>query len=253
VIGVKDLSFSYQDGREILKAVEFSAEGGECTAILGNNGAGKSTLLKCLNRILSPKKGVVCVEGKDVGRLSRNGIAQCMAYVSQKSAGGRFTVFDAVLLGRRPHMRFEPGPEDIEIAERCLARLGLSSFSLRFLDELSGGELQKVMLARALAQEPRVLLLDEPTSSLDLKNQYEVLEMVKKIAGKEKIGVILVLHDLNLALRYCDKFLFVKNGEIFAWGGKEIMTPETIGAVYGVAVAVETVCGVPAVIPLPRG
>lgn len=252
MLTVNELDFSYQSNRAILHQIAFDTKEGQCTAILGNNGAGKSTLIKCLNRILEPQKGAVHVNGKDMRRLKRNDIAKCMAYVAQRSAGDRFTVFDSVLLGRKPYIKLEPGQEDLDIAESVIKRMGLEGFALRYTDQLSGGEMQKVMLARALAQQPRVLLLDEPTSNLDLRNQYEVMATVREIARQERISVIIVIHDLNLALRFCDRFLFVKDSTVYVYGGKEIMTPENIGFVYGMSVAVETIRGVSTVVPLPQ-
>lgn len=250
-LNVKDLVFSYSNGRIILNHISFDASPGQCTAVLGNNGAGKSTLIKCLNRILEPQLGTVCIDGKSIQDLKRNDIAKCMAYVAQRGTGDRFTVFDSVLMGRKPYIKLEPSREDINIVESVIKRMGLEDFALRYADELSGGEMQKVMLARALAQQPQVLLLDEPTSNLDLCNQYDVLEIIREIAKEENISVFIVIHDLNLALRYCDKFLFVKNGKVYAYGGKEIVTPGNIRAVYGISAAVETVRGVPTVIPMP--
>jgi len=253
MIKVQELSFSYHRDRVILENIAFHAPKGECTAILGNNGAGKSTLIKCLNRILEPRGGTVLVDGKDVALLRRNDIAKSMAYVAQRSSGDRFTVFDSVLLGRKPYIRLEPGSEDMRITEEAIRRMGLEGFALRYVDELSGGELQKVMLARALAQQPRVLLLDEPTSNLDLGNQYEVLAAIRALTEAEQISSVIVIHDLNLALRYCHKFLFVKDRGVFAYGGREVVTPENIRSVYGVEAAVETVRGVQVVVPLPEG
>ncbi|MGB8454590.1 MAG: ABC transporter ATP-binding protein [Anaerocolumna sp.] len=251
MIEVKNLDFFYNSGSTVLNQVTFDAAEGQCIAILGNNGAGKSTLIKCLNHILEPKGGMVYVNGEDIGKLKRNGIAKCMAYVAQHNTGGRFTVFDSVLLGRKPYIRLEPTKEDMDITESVIRRMGMEEFALRYTDELSGGEIQKVILARALAQQPHVLLLDEPTSNLDLRNQYEVLATVQEIARQENISVIIVIHDLNLACRYCDRFLFVKDSKVYAYGGKEVMTPETISLVYGMSVAVEKVRGVSVVIPLP--
>lgn len=252
MIEVKDLDFFYRSDFPVLSRIAFDAGEGQCIAILGNNGAGKSTLIKCLNHILMPQKGVVYVNGNDIRKLKRNGIAKCMAYVAQRNISDKLTVFDSVLLGRKPHIKLEPGKEDIAITEAVIRRMGLERFTLRYVDELSGGEMQKVMLARALAQQPRVLLLDEPTSNLDLRNQYEVLAAVQEIARRDNISVIIVIHDLNLALRYCDRFLFVKDSEVYVYGGKEVMTPENISYVYGVPVAVETIRGVPTVVPLPK-
>jgi iron complex transport system ATP-binding protein len=251
MIQVRDLRFSYQKDRRILERIRFDAEEGQCIAVLGNNGAGKSTLIKCLNRILRPLGGTVVVNGADMRMMRGNDVAKLMAYVAQHNTAEQFTVFDAVLLGRKPHIKFEPHPEDIEVVKTMLRRCGLEEYALRYVDELSGGERQKVMLARALAQQPRALLLDEPTSSLDLRNQYEVFEMVRELSKRDKIAVIIVLHDLNLALRYCDRFMLVKDGSIFAYGGSEVMSSGNIETVYGVSVAVEMVRGVPVVIPRP--
>lgn len=252
MIQVQELSFSYRHDRPILNNIDFTASRGQCTAILGNNGAGKSTLIKCLNRILEPQQGVVYVNGKNTLQLKRNEIAKCLAYVAQHNGAARFTVFDTVLLGRKPYIKFEPNQEDIRIVEAVIERMKLRDFALRYIDELSGGELQKVMLARALAQQPQVLLLDEPTSNLDLCNQYEVLSIIRDIARTEQISVLLVLHDLNLALRYCDRFLFLKNNRIFCYGGIEVMTPENINQVYQIPVTVQEVNGVKVVIPFPN-
>ena len=252
MIRVKELNFSYRNDRVILDQVAFDAEAGQCIAVLGNNGAGKSTLIKCLNRILEPKRGIVHVNGKDLRKLKRNDIAKCMAYVSQRSTGEQFTVFDSVLLGRKPYIKLEPGKEDLEITQSVIERMGLSGFALRYVDELSGGEMQKVMLARALVQQPGVLLLDEPTSNLDLRNQYEVLAIVREISKAENISVIIVIHDLNLALRYCDRFLFVKNSKVFAYGGKEIMTSDNISFVYDIPVMVQELKGTSFVVPIPE-
>lgn len=252
MIAVEKLDFAYNGNRRILSEVAFDAKEGQCIAVLGNNGAGKSTLIKCLNHILTPQNGSVCVNGKDIRKFKRNDIAKNMAYVAQRNIGDRFTVFDSVLLGRKPYIRFEPRQEDLDITKSVIKRMGMEDFALRYVDELSGGELQKVMLARALAQQPRILLLDEPTSNLDLRNQYEVLAAVREISTKEKISVIIVIHDLNLALRYSDRFLLIKDSKVYAYGGKEVMTPENISAVYGMPVAVETVKGMPTVIPMPE-
>ncbi|NLM51313.1 MAG: ABC transporter ATP-binding protein [Firmicutes bacterium] len=249
---VQALSFAYRQDQPVLQEINFAVEKGQCTAVLGNNGAGKSTLIKCLNRILKPQKGIVYVHGKNIYQLKRKEIAKCFAYVAQHHAGARFTVFDTVLLGRKPYIKFEPAPEDFRIVETIIKQLNLEDLALRYIDELSGGELQKVMLARALAQQPQVLLLDEPTSNLDLSNQYEVLAIVREIAKKEHISVLMVLHDLNLALRYCDRFLFLKNNRIFAYGGMEVMTPQNIEEVYGVPVDVQEINGIKVVIPFPR-
>jgi len=206
ILSVDGIEFSY-NGRPVLRDIKFSVNRGEVLSILGNNGAGKTTLLRCINRILKPKRGTVLIDGNDLFSLSSREIARRVGYAAQRHEGGRITVFDAVLLGRKPHIGWEASEKDLEIVREVLASLSLEDLSLRYLDELSGGELQRVIIARALAQEPRVLLLDEPTSSLDLKNQYEVMKIVKDAAEERRIAVVLVMHDLNLALRFADRFL----------------------------------------------
>ncbi|MBC7347197.1 MAG: ABC transporter ATP-binding protein [Clostridia bacterium] len=249
ILAVDGVEFSY-NSRPVLKNVEFEVNRGELFSILGNNGAGKTTLLKCLNKILRPQRGTILVEEKDLAALDRREVARRLGYVAQRHESTRFTVFDAVLLGRKPHIKWGPTARDLEIVRNVLQALGMEELSLRYLDELSGGELQKVVIARALAQEPRVLLLDEPTSNLDLKNQFEVLRIVKEAARERNIAVVVVMHDLNLALRFADKFLLLKNGTIFACGGMEVVTPENIAGVYGVRVAVEWLADIPVVVPL---
>ena len=174
ILTVQGIQFTYP-GRSVLESISFSVERGEFLAVLGTNGTGKTTLLKCINRILKPAAGTVLVGKDSVSTLSRNALSKKVGYVEQQRTGSRATVFNAVLLGRKPYIEWDITQKDMEIASQALETLGLSEYALRFLDELSGGELQKVIIARALAQEPELLLMDEPTSSLDLKNQLEVL------------------------------------------------------------------------------
>ena len=233
VIEIRDVSFAY--GKQvILNKAGFTAQSGECVGILGNNGAGKSTLITCINRILTPQSGEVVIDGKPVRQMSRNEMARTIGYVAQKNEMNHATVFDCVLLGRKPYMKWGVSPEDIALCEAVIRRVGLEDFQVRCLDELSGGELQKVMLARALVQQPKVLLLDEPTSNLDPRNQYEMMALVQNIAREQGITVLIVIHDLNLALRYCDRFYFLKDGSGYSYGGVETVTEETIQAVYGI-------------------
>ncbi len=233
MIEVLRVSFSY-GGKRILTDVSFQAKAGECVAILGNNGAGKSTLITCINRIRRPEGGEVYIDGRLVSRMSRRELARSMAYVAQKNEMSQVTVFDCVLLGRRPYMRWGVSRADVELCQAMLGRVGMEQFQLRNLDELSGGEQQKVMLARALVQEPDVLLLDEPTSSLDPKNQYEMMALVREMARERKITVLVVIHDLNLALRFCDRFFFLKDGKGYCYGDSQVVTGDVIREVYGI-------------------
>ena len=233
MIEIKDISFSYPDG-DILKGVGFTAERGEVVGLLGNNGAGKSTLVTCLNRIRKPKSGTLTIDGKDAFRMSRNELARTVSYVAQKNELTHSTVFDCVLLGRKPYITWSVSQEDLDICTRIIERVGLLDFQMRYLDELSGGELQKVMLARALVAQPKLLLLDEPTSNLDPKNQYEMMALIQELAREQGFTVITVIHDLNLALRFCDKFYFLRAGEGYSYGGIETVTAETLSDVYGI-------------------
>lgn len=248
ILDVQGLRFRYPS-RPVLEGVSFAVGRGQVAAILGTNGAGKTTLLKCINRILTPAAGSVVIGGVPVASLSRNALARQIGYVEQQRAGSRATVFNMVLLGRKPYIRWDITQHDMEIAAQALDTLGLGDYALRYLDELSGGELQKVVIARALAQEPEVLLMDEPTSSLDLKNQLEVLSLVRQISRERDIAVVVTMHDLNLALRFADRFLLLKDKSIFAAGGPEVVTPENIEAVYAVPVMIAAHNGVRVVIP----
>lgn len=251
MIEVDQINYTYGT-HKVLDQISFEMNAGQCIAILGNNGAGKSTLLKCISSIYPVKGAAVYISGENIFELKKKELAQNVAYVEQRNSGAQMTVYDAVLLGRKPYMKWDDQESDHVIVESIIQQMGLKELSLRYLDQLSGGELQKVMLARALAQQPKLLLLDEPTSNLDPKNQYEVMSRVKKIAREQKITVVIVIHDLNLALRYCDQFLFLKDRQIYHYGTLEDITPACIQDVYQLSVAIETIHGVPVIIPLPN-
>lgn len=248
MLEVSDLSFTYHD-TSVLDAVGFSVRQGEVTVILGPNGAGKTTLLKCLNRILVPGRGDVLVKGRPVGGMRVREIAREMAYVAQNPGGGRVTVFDAVLMGRIPHLGFRPARSDIETASKIMDRLNLTDMAMTHLDQLSGGERQKAAIARALVQGTDLLLMDEPTSSLDLKNQIEILDLVRTVAVAHNIAVVMTLHDLNAALRYGDRYLCLKDGKIFGAGRMADVCPGLIREVYGTPVEIIRHRGVPLVVP----
>lgn len=249
MISVEHLNFSYPCGRQILRDISFEVPSGSCMAILGNNGAGKSTLLKCLCNILHPQTGRAMLDGTDLLTLPPRRLAEYVALMSQESPSTRLTVYDTLMLGRRPYIRWGVGQQDRAAVADMLSRLHLEPMAVRYLDQLSGGERQKVLLGRALVQQPKLLLLDEPTSALDLRNQYEMLSLVRRVCAEAGITAILVLHDLNLALRFCDRLLLLSGGTVHACGGTDVVSAQSIRAVYGMDASVRTVDGVPVVIP----
>jgi iron complex transport system ATP-binding protein len=248
ILSVYGVSFSY--GRnEILKNIEFRVDGGEVVSILGENGSGKSTLLRTINRILKPHKGTVLIDGRAIRKMSRKEVAKTIGYMPQKSNGVYCNVFEAILLGRKPHIGWHISKKDMETVRLILAMMNLEKYAMRYTNELSGGELQKVILARALAQEPQILLLDEPINHLDIKNQLEVMELLRNITKKMNLVSMVVMHDINTALRFSDKFLMIRDGEVVASGDKNIMNPENIRKVFNVDVIIEEISGIPVVVP----
>lgn len=243
MLTVEHLKFSYRRGPEILRDVSFTLESGQFLAILGNNGAGKSTMLKCFNQILPPMEGSVTLDGEDLLAMPQREVAKRVAFVAQQVPETEMTVHDVVMLGRRPFMTWGFTEEDHRIVHEAMDRLGVSEMRGRFLSELSGGERQKVVLARALAQQPKILLLDEPTSALDLKNQYQVLRTVRDICRASGIMATLVIHDLDLAMRFCDRLLLLKDGVVYKSGGREVLDRRAIKEVYGVDAEVVEVRG----------
>lgn len=234
MLRVKDLKFHYQGGPQVLKEINFKLEDGRFLSVLGNNGAGKSTMLKCFNRIIDPEEGSISLDGEEIRRIPIREVAKRIAFVAQTVPSTQMTVHDMVMLGRKPYMQWGFTENDHRIVHEAMDRLGLTEMRGRFLNELSGGERQKVMLARALAQRPKLLLLDEPTSSLDLKNQYQVLQTVKDICHETGIAAIMVIHDLNLALRFCNRFLLMRDGAVFRYGDAQVIDREAIWQIYGV-------------------
>lgn len=231
---IKNLSYRYKGSPEVLSDVSFTAEPGKVLAILGNNGVGKSTLLKCFNHILRPDAGQVLLDGENLLIKNAREVAKQVAFVSQSVPSTQLTVHDVVMLGRRPYMTWGFTEEDHAIVHEAMHRLDVEDLRGRFLNQLSGGEKQKVMLARALAQQPKVLLLDEPTSALDIQNQYAVLKTVRSICHKDNMIAVVVIHDLNLALRFCDRFLLLKDGQVYRHGDRSILDRQALKDVYGV-------------------
>ncbi len=230
-------------------SMEFCEPG--VVGIIGPNGAGKSTLLRCINHVLTPKSGTVCLDGKKTRDMDAVEIARNFGYVPQEfPITFQATVFDTVLMGRRPFSSWRISREDVEIAGAALKLLNLEQVALRYHSELSGGQQQRVLIARALAQQSRVLLLDEPTSKLDIRHQLEVMDIIRTLVDKRGLLSILVIHDLNLASRYADRLIMLKEGKIYAAGDPaSVLTQENIRAVYGVEAAVVLEDNLPHIIP----
>ncbi len=249
MIEVKHLSCHYKRGPKVLKDVSFSLEKGKFLAILGNNGVGKSTLLKCMDRILPAENGEVWLDGKNLLEISTKETARYLAFVSQNIPNTEMTVHDAVMLGRKPYMTWAFTEQDHQIVHDCMDRLDLhGDIQGRYLSQLSGGQRQKVALARALAQQPQVLLLDEPTSALDIRNQYSVLSLVKQVCREDCISAIMVIHDLNLALRFCDEFVLLVDGKVYRQGDISVVDEQALWDVYGIRGNIVTVNGYPTVV-----
>jgi iron complex transport system ATP-binding protein len=249
---INKLSFSY-NSTPILKDVELEVGLGEMVCIVGPNGSGKSTMLKCINQILETEQNSVLIDGQDVNSLSLRELSMIMGYVPQTSTSAfSFTVFDVVLMGRKPYINWNLSDRDSEIVAEMLDFLGIGDLAMRHFTELSGGEQQKVIIARALAQQPKLLLLDEPTSSLDIKHQLEILCILKSLAESKHCSVIVAMHDLNMASRFSNRLLMLKRGCVFAVGTPEsVLTEENIESVYGVKVRVsKSILNCPQVTPL---
>ena len=247
-LSVSGIDFSYRSST-ILDDVSFGVEPGELLCILGVNGAGKSTLIKCINRILTPKRGTVLVDGKAVFDMRQREVAQYLGYVPQKHPETLLSVYETVLMGRRPHVQWALRDSDYALVEQILDQLGLHKLAMRPVTNLSGGQLQKVIIARALAQSPSVLLLDEPISNLDLKNQMEVMQLIKGISRTQKLAAVVTIHDLNMALRFGDKFLFLKDQKVQAITDRAGFTPELIETVYDLPVSLHQCDGHFMVVP----
>jgi len=233
---IEGISFSY-GAEPILDQVSFTVPTGQLLGIIGPNGSGKSTLLRNISRTLKPHLGRVLLENRDITSMGSLEIARQMAVVPQENSYDfPFTVEEIVMMGRTPHLgRFQQeGPRDRKIVEEALTITNCAHLAHKAVTELSGGERQRVTIARALAQEPKILLLDEPTAHLDINHQTEILNIVRRLNRDLGLTVIMVLHDLNLASEYCDQLLLLKGGRIFKMGPpQEVITRESIAAVYG--------------------
>lgn len=258
MLEVKDLSCGY--GRtKVLEGVSFSLQRGELLGLIGPNGSGKTTLLRTISGYLPPLEGKVLLEGEDLGSIAPRDLSRKVAVVTQAPGGlPPFTVEEYVLLGRIPHWgRFKliEDRTDRKAVERAMALSGVLPLRERELRELSGGELQLVFLARALAQEPELLLLDEPTAHLDIGHQVQIMDLLLELRDGG-LTLLLVLHDLNLASLYCERLALLHRGRLHLIGSPwEVLREEVIEEVYGARVAVDASSHYPRpfLLPLPKG
>ncbi|MHA2295315.1 MAG: ABC transporter ATP-binding protein [Candidatus Hodarchaeales archaeon] len=238
---VDNVSFSY-DSVSIINEITLETRPGRIAGIIGPNGSGKTTLLRCIANVLKPKGGAVLIDSKGVNEFKTKELAKMLSAVPQISRlDTGFTVFETVLLGRYPHLgTFQRESEtDYQVVKTTLERVGILQLSNRDVNELSGGEKQLVAIALALAQEPRVLLLDEPTLHLDINMQYTIMDLCKTICHDKNIVVIVVLHDLELASHYCDDLIILKGGKIKAAGSSDdVIIEKNILDTYGVKVVI---------------
>jgi iron complex transport system ATP-binding protein len=236
MLEIKNIYFSYKKGHPVLTDISFVVKEGEILGIVGPNGTGKTTLLKTINKLLVPQKGQVFFDNLDIGNLSIQENAQLIAYVPQYSSSFfPMKVIDCVMMGRIPYSQHKYTQNDKDLVFSLIEATNLKDFAFRNIKEISGGERQLVYIARAMAQQPKIIILDEPTSSLDLKNQLFILNTISNMAKKEQYSIVMTLHDLNLASMFCDKLLMLKNTHIFAYGDtQEILTKENVDVIYGV-------------------
>ena len=230
MLAIRDLSFCYGK-KPVFQDIDIEFEPG-LTAIIGPNATGKSTLLKCMAGILRHRGGIF-LDGKEIDGFSAS---RCVSYLPQDDGSPiTLTVLEAVLLGRHQFLSWRVGRDDLQIVLKVMEDLGIKDLSARQLNHLSGGQQQMVSIAQSLVREPRVLLMDEPTSSLDLCRQVEIFNLIKKVTGERDMITVVAIHDLNLAARYADRMVVMDRGRIFGAGRPgEILTEEMIRAVYGV-------------------
>ena len=242
MLKIDELEFAY-DTHQVIGGVSFEAHSGEVIGVIGPNGCGKTTLFKLIMGAYKPSKGTISINGQNIDQLSSLDRSELLAYVPQNPDSPQgFTVGELVMMGRNPYLSLIDWgkPEDFVIAEKALLKTGLTDYIDRPLDHLSGGERQSAFIAMAMAQETQLLLLDEPTANLDLRNQAILMSMVYELSRENETTVIMAMHDLTLAAQWCDKFIMLLNGSVFTEGSPEIvLTAENINLVYDTKVEVQ--------------
>ncbi|MDH7552310.1 MAG: ABC transporter ATP-binding protein [Spirochaetota bacterium] len=231
---INSISAGY-DSSIILHDISVELKQGLVTALIGPNGSGKSTLLKVIAGIVKPYAGIIRLGDINVDELKGTQRAQLIAYLPQASNSlPSTTVFESILLGRKPYISFEPDSEDLAVVEDTIKIFNIEQYAFKKINELSGGEIQKVLIARAIAQRTKVLLLDEPINHLDVKNQLEIMNIVKHYTASSGLITMVVLHDINRALQFADEFILLKDGYIIERGSSEVITPHVLHEIYGI-------------------
>jgi len=239
MLKVDNLHFRYsKHGNPVLNGASLELKQGEIGILLGKNGSGKTTLFKNILGIEKPESGSMQFDGENLLKMNRRERARRIAYVPQDIHFGALSVFDSILMGRVSYFGLKASLDDYLAVEKIIGDMGLQSFAHRNVDELSGGERQKIAIARAMAQEPKLMVFDEPTGNLDIANEQLIIEEAKKLARQKNISILSSLHDLNQALYFGDKFFFLKNGVVKYAGGKEIVTETAIRDIFDIDVRI---------------
>ena len=244
MLKVDDLRFRYtKGGKAVLNGVTLELNQGEVGILLGKNGSGKTTLFKNILGIEKPESGNVLFDGENLAKMKRRERARRIAYVPQHIHFGDLSVLDSVLMGRVSYFGMQASREDYEVVEKILEDMELLDFAHRSAEALSGGEKQKIAIARAMAQEPKLMVFDEPTGNLDIANEQLILREAKRLARQKNIAILSSLHDLNQALYFGDKVFFLKDGVVKYAGGKEIVTEQIIQDIFAIHVKIMEIDG----------